>query len=231
MPGGFVVGGFIGTGGCAGPPGTRVGGMMDGGLICGGLLVGGIVPGGVTPGGLGLAGGLPAGCAIPLMAAAPNSNPDRVVAMYLMTGLLLRDRDDARRDTGVAPQARHAAGSGEFVAEREVRCQRQGGMLVACPGAMVRGCGGVWVVPPGGGMGELPGGQWVVPWGGMLLLGMVELGMVELGAVEFGMALGLVGAVLGAAVAVMAAMPSSNPDRVVHRYFMTSSPCMRWIRL
>jgi len=53
---------------------------------------------------------------------------------------------------------------------------------------------------------------------------MVEFGMVELGAVEFGMALGLVGAVLGAAVAVIAARPNSSPDRVVQRCFMISSP-------
>jgi len=37
-------------------------------------------------------------------------------------------------------------------------------MLVVCPGAVVRGCGGVWVAPAGGGvMGKLLGGQWVVP--------------------------------------------------------------------
>ena len=94
-------------------------------------------------------------------------------------------------------------------------------MLVACPGAVVRGCGGVWVAPPGG--GKLVGGQWVVPWGGMFRFGMGEAGIVELGAVEFGMALGLVGGV-GAAVAVIAATPSSSPDRVVQRCFMTSSP-------
>jgi hypothetical protein len=103
-------------------------------------------------------------------------------------------------------------------------------MLVACPGAVVRGDGGVWVELPGAGlMGKLLGGQWVVPWGGMLRFGMGEAGMVELGAVEFGMALGLVGGV-GAAVAVIAATPNSSPDRVVQRYFMISSPWLRQMR-
>jgi hypothetical protein len=74
-----------------------------------------------------------------------------------------------------------------------------------------------------------PGGQWVVPLGGMLIGGLFGL-LGVIGVPGLFMPFGLVGVVglagvfgLGAAVAVSAAAPSSNPARLADRYLMTSS--------
>lgn len=102
-------------------------------------------------------------------------------------------------------------------------------MGVVSPGGTVAD-----VAAPGGGvLGMPPGGQWVVAPGGMeVALWGVRVGGVVKGGLAEGVGVmgglgedggGVVGAVPGAAMPVIAAAPSNNPDSAAGRYLMMYS--------